>query len=64
MRQELMNRVRAEIEAGTYETDARLNAAADRLLADLMGDGSHLLTAADETAETPRYFAGDESDQT
>jgi anti-sigma28 factor (negative regulator of flagellin synthesis) len=34
-RSELVERVRAEIEAGTYETPARLEGAIDRLLSDL-----------------------------
>jgi negative regulator of flagellin synthesis FlgM len=35
VRQDLIDRVRAEIEAGTYETDERLDTAIDRLLDDL-----------------------------
>lgn len=33
--QELVDRVRAEIEAGTYETDDKIDAAIDELLEDL-----------------------------
>lgn len=35
VRQGLVDRVRAEIEAGTYETDAKIDAALDNLIQDL-----------------------------
>ena len=35
VRQDLIDSVRAEIESGTYETEARLDGAVDRLLGDL-----------------------------
>ena len=35
VRQELVNRIRAEIEAGTYESEAKINVAIDRLAEDL-----------------------------
>ena len=35
VRQDLIDRVRSEIESGTYETEARLDGAIDRLLSDL-----------------------------
>jgi len=34
VRQDLIDRVRSEIESGTYETEARLDGAIDRLLGD------------------------------
>ena len=34
IRQELVDRVRAEIDAGTYDTDAKLDAALEELLSD------------------------------
>ncbi len=37
VRQELVARVKAEIEAGTYETPEKLEIAARRLLEDLLG---------------------------
>ena len=37
VRQDLIDRVKAEIEAGTYETDEKLNVALSRLLDDLKG---------------------------
>ena len=35
VRQDLIDRVRSEIESGTYETEARIDGAIDRLLSDL-----------------------------
>jgi anti-sigma28 factor (negative regulator of flagellin synthesis) len=40
MRDELVESVRAQIEAGTYETDAKIRVAAERLLADLKEEGA------------------------
>jgi len=37
VRRDLVERVRAEIEAGTYETPAKMDAAIERLLEDLTG---------------------------
>lgn len=40
MRDELVESVRAQIEAGTYETDAKIRVAAEKLLADLKEEGA------------------------
>jgi hypothetical protein len=39
VRQDLVDRVRAEIENGTYDTIEKVRAAAERLLAELREDG-------------------------
>ena len=39
IREELVNAVRAEIEAGTYDTIDKIHVAAERLLAELKEDG-------------------------
>jgi len=39
VRRELVERVKAEIEAGTYETSDRLDAAIDRLIEELRQEG-------------------------
>ncbi len=40
IREELVESVRAQIEAGTYETDAKIRIAAEQMLADLKEEGA------------------------
>ena len=40
IREDLVEAVRAQIEAGTYETDEKMRIAAERLLADLKEEGA------------------------
>ncbi len=40
VRETLVEAIRAEIEAGTYETDEKIRIAAERLLADLRDEGA------------------------